>query len=82
MTPRPSDETAATMIRRDEEHLGQYATRQRAQRAARTGRRGHRIILTTCYRCDADGYPVSRLCWATYLDMGLLDAQKRAWSGQ
>ena len=51
-----------------EERVGQYATRRRAQLAARmegarTGRK-HRIILTTCYRAlDA------KTCWTLYLDV-------------
>lgn len=74
--------TETTMIRNDEQRIGQYATRQRAQRAAKAERRAHRVILTTCYRVDGSGYPAPRMCWATYLDMGLRDAQHRAWGSK
>ena len=62
----------------EEERIGQYATRRRAQKAAkmegaRTGRL-HRIIFTTCYRALEP-----RTCWALYLDRGIADARFRAY---
>ena len=61
-----------------DERAGQYTTRRRAQLAAkmetqRTGK-GHRVILTTCYRALEP-----RTCWALYLDRGAADARFRAY---
>jgi len=61
-----------------EERTGQYATRRRAQQAARmegarTGRI-HRIIFTTSYRALE---PMT--CWTLYLDGGAADARFRAY---
>jgi hypothetical protein len=70
------EEGMSLMISKDQERIGQYATKTRAIRACkmermRTGR-AHGHILTTCYR---DLQP--RVCWAIYLDMGFGDAMNR-----
>jgi hypothetical protein len=65
-------------ITKNEEHLGQYSSKNRAMTFCKSQIVSHRIILTTCYRCDESGFPVSRICWNTYLDRGFNDALNRA----
>lgn len=66
------------LIGRDEERLGQYASKARALAAIRRELAPHRVILTTCYRMVGD-FSQPRTCWATCLDLGYRKALRRAW---
>ncbi len=57
------------LISRDEERLGQYASKARALAAIRSERAPHRVILTICYRIVGD-FPQPRTCWTAYLELG------------
>ena len=67
-----------TMIKRGEERPGQYSTRARAIAQCKREKIPHRYIFTSCFRNNGLD---RRCCWFVYLDMGLEDAQFRAYGG-